>query len=82
MQEHSRFVKMKERLFLLGERLDEAEARAASRLELLRRYEWIQVSPDLMRLYSGLIYFCPECRMVQEQGHADDCELAEELGDD
>ena len=57
------------------EMYEKAEALAASRLELLRRYEW---AGD----YQG-IPVCPECGGARDYGgHAEDCELAEELGDD
>ena len=60
------------------------ETEAASRLELLRRYEW-----------AGKDNRCPECGGMKPdveferkqftpglRGHADGCELAEELGDE
>ena len=68
MQEHSRFVKMKERIFLLGGRLDEAEALAASRLELLRRWDKYREARERP---------CPFCFEIK---HTTFCEL-KELGD-
>ena len=57
-------------------RAEKAEALAASRLELLRECEWVKFGPTVI---------CPVCKSTMNVfggGHADDCKLAEELGDD
>ena len=45
------------------------KALAASRLELLKKCEWVD-------------HYCPICGNSSFEKHADDCELAKELGDD
>ncbi len=52
------------------------EKKAASRLDLLRRIEWSLLPFEAH--YIG----CPVCENPKDEGHASDCELAKELGDD
>lgn len=53
--------------------ITEEKAKSDRRLGLLKDIEWI---PDIDQ--EGLRY-CPKCGEYEENGHADDCELAEEL---
>jgi hypothetical protein len=53
-------------------------AKAVRRLELLRRLEWAGYVED----ETGVHPACPWCGRAQDDGHADDCELAVELAVD
>ena len=50
---------------------DDLKALSDKRLVLLRRLEW---TPDEMN-----DYYCPICYQDRDQGHTDDCELAEAI---
>jgi hypothetical protein len=54
-------------------------AKAVRRLELLRRLEWAGYVEDAT---GGARPACPWCEREQDDGHADDCELAVELATD
>ena len=60
-----------------------AQARADSRLELLRRLEWCEYEPYSMCVYPEPKVWkeCLICEQWFEHGHADDCELAKVLND-
>ena len=111
MLDHSRFVKMKRRIFRLGWRLDDAEVLAAQRLKSLKTWKRVakkyRYSADLEKGIKRYYYTkfmeaqalaadrlkllrrlewpfdfnqCGICSESIYDGHADDCELAKELG--
>ena len=55
--------------------VDALEAEASRRLELLRNHEW-NSPPGTTEMW------CIYCWNTLQQGHAEDCELAKELGDE
>jgi len=56
--------------------LGDAQALADKRLELLKRLEW---TPLYFSTLKKIIYTCVVCSQSKEDGHADDCELAEAI---
>jgi len=70
--EHTNYKKLKERVFELGRRLDEAEATADKQKEMLEQYH-------------AYFHYCPVCTGVlnftRSEGHKDDCELAKGLNE-
>ncbi len=56
------------------------QLRAVHRLALLRRYEWVDVFIDNGGYGDKWIKQCLCCKSEQDDGHADGCKMAEELG--
>ena len=56
-------------------RAGKAELKVTRLRGLLRKVEWVESTGEEYYEY------CPECKQTKQQGHADDCELAEELRD-
>jgi len=55
---------------------DDLKALADKRLELLKRLEW---TPLYFSTLKKIIYTCVVCSQSKEDGHTDDCELAEAI---
>ena len=70
------------RLVLLNETVEELERWveiADKRLELLKRLEW---TPLYFSTLKKIIYTCVVCSQSKEDGHTDDCELAEAIAEE
>ena len=55
-----------------------AQADADRRRELLEAHEWVPQFKD----HAPQFHFCPECRQIRQDGHADVCMLKKELADE
>ena len=64
-------IKFRAQAFETVEELERWVEIADKRLELLKRFEW--VADELND------YYCPICYQDRDQGHTDDCELAEAI---